>query len=96
VNEPCPHCHTRAKHGERVSCCSGCGVLFTSGSAFDKHRRNLQCLAPESIGLVRRISKTDPNAVAWGLDGGNHWNRLNCPVCGSGEVGDCVCAKEDA
>jgi hypothetical protein len=75
MTDPCPHCHTKAKHGERVSCCSGCGVLFTSGSAFDKHRRDLKCLAPETVGLVRRISKTDPDAVAWGLPASDHWNR---------------------
>jgi hypothetical protein len=24
------------------------------------------------------------------------WRRLNCPVCGSGEVGDCVCPETEA
>ena len=71
----CPHCDTRAKHGERVSCCSGCGVLVTSGSAFEKHRRDFQCLHPEEVGLVRKAVKTDPEAVAWGLDAGSYWTK---------------------
>ena len=32
------------------------------------------CLAPESVGLVRRIVKTDETAVAWGLPASDHWN----------------------
>jgi hypothetical protein len=72
---PCPHCGTRAKHGERVSCCSGCGVLFTSGSAFDKHRKDFACMNPEEVGLVRRDVKTDPDAVAWGLPASDRWER---------------------
>lgn len=71
--DPCPHCGTVAKHGERVSCCSGCGTLFTSGTAFDRHRRDFTCLTPEDAGLVRKSVKTDPSAVAWGLAGGGEW-----------------------
>ena len=52
--EPCHHCGTYARHGERVSCCSGCRTLFSSGSAFDKHRRDMTCLTPEKAGLVPR------------------------------------------
>lgn len=74
---PCPHCGTHAKHGERISCCSGCGTLFTSGSAFDKHRRDMRCLAPESVGLARRTVKSDPDAIAWGLDGGSYWSETS-------------------
>ena len=62
----CPHCGSRAKHGERIGCCSGCKTLFTSNSAFDRHRRNLQCLDPAEVGLVQRTLKTDPTVMSWG------------------------------
>ena len=67
--EPCPHCKTLAKHGERIGCCSGCKVLFASQSAFDRHRRSGECLDVMEIGLVAHRSKTDPNAVMWGMPG---------------------------
>lgn len=73
TNDPCPHCHTRAKHGERVSCCSGCGTLFSSGTAFDRHRKDFGCLNPVDAGLVPRPAKTDPDATAWGLPAGKAW-----------------------
>lgn len=69
----CPHCGTTANHGARICCCSGCGVLFTSGSAFDKHYRDLACLPPEDAGLVRKAVGSDPGAVAWGLPAGDAW-----------------------
>ena len=74
--DPCPHCGTRAVHGERVSCCSGCGVLFSSGSAFDRHRRAFQCIDPAEAGLVATGNRTDPRAVMWTLPGRpDGWSR---------------------
>ena len=32
--------------------CSACHATFTGIGAFDRHRRNGQCLEPSSIGLV--------------------------------------------
>jgi hypothetical protein len=70
MTEPCPHCNTRAKHGERIGCCSGCGELFASMSAFDRHRKALTCIWPHSVGLVPKQPKTDPDATMWALPGG--------------------------
>jgi hypothetical protein len=67
----CPHCGSKAKHGERIGCCSGCKTLFTSMSAFDKHRRRLTCVDPEEAGLVPRVLKTDPTVMAWGWPTGD-------------------------
>ena len=68
MSDRCPHCGTTAKHGERISCCSGCGRLFTSGSAFDKHQRNLTCVDPATVGLVLRpIRQAGVRAEGWGF-----------------------------
>lgn len=67
---PCPHCGSTAKHGDRIGCCSGCGRLFSSMSAFARHRSHLTCHDPETRGLVPRHPKSDPDATMWGLPGG--------------------------
>lgn len=67
----CPHCGSRAGHGERIGCCSGCKILFTSMSAFEKHRRNLSCLDPQEAGLVPRTLKSDPTVMSWGWPSGD-------------------------
>jgi hypothetical protein len=46
--------------------------MFTSDSAFAKHRRNLTCHPPESVGLVGRESRTAPGEVLWGLPSNGH------------------------
>jgi len=72
----CPHCGSRAKHGERIGCCSGCKILFTSMSAFDKHRRDLKCLDPAEVGLVPKTLATDPSVMSWGWpSGGSHFTK---------------------
>ena len=63
---PCGH---RTRHTDRLSCCSGCHIMFTSGSAFDKHRRNMRCLTPAEAGLIARPSKTAPGEVLYSLPG---------------------------
>jgi hypothetical protein len=60
---PCGH---RTRHTSRVGCCSGCGLLFSSDSAFEKHRRHSECLTPEDAGLVARDSQTAPGEVVYG------------------------------
>ena len=78
----CPHCGSRAKHGERIGCCSGCKTLFTSMSAFDLHRRNLSCLDPAEVGLEPKVLKTDPSVMAWG------WKATESPFGkGAGNAG---------
>ena len=69
MTEPGPHCGSVARHGERIGCCSGCGALFASQSAFDRHRKALMCLPPASCGLIAKHPKTDPDAFMWALPG---------------------------
>ena len=69
MKELCPHCGTTARHGERIGCCSGCGQLFASQSAFDRHRKAFTCIWPPDVGLVVKHPKSDPDAVMWGLPG---------------------------
>lgn len=38
-------------NGLRTSHCSNCHQTFTAPSAFDRHRRGGQCLAPDTVGL---------------------------------------------
>ncbi len=64
---PCGH---RTRHTQRIGCCSGCRHLFSSDTAFERHRRHGQCLNPRSVGLVGRPSKTAPGEVLWTLPGG--------------------------
>jgi hypothetical protein len=33
--------------------CSGCRERFNSVTAFDKHKKNLECLEPSSIGMSK-------------------------------------------
>lgn len=68
----CPHCGSTAKHGERIGCCSGCKTLFSSMSAFDRHRRNLECLDPHEVGLVARTLKQDAAIPAWSWPAGSY------------------------
>ena len=68
MTDTCPHCGTTVKHGERISCCSGCKRLFTSGSAFDKHVSVEGCRDPETLGLVLRpIRQQGVDAQGWGF-----------------------------
>ena len=68
---PCPHCKSTARHTDRIGCCSGCKVLFTSMTAFDHHRRVTYCLDPQEVGLVQKAIKSDPSVPAWGLPAGD-------------------------
>lgn len=54
--------------------CMGCGRLFTSPTAFDKHQRmtdrrpHVECLSPDDVGLTDRSKVNDVGAV-WGFPG---------------------------
>ena len=67
--DPCPHCHTTVTHGNRLGCCSGCGRLFASTSAHDRHRRGMQCHDPAELGMVAKAAKGHPSALVWALPG---------------------------
>lgn len=47
----CSRCDERWS-GQAACHCSGCHLTYTSISAFDAHRRNGACRAPEASGLV--------------------------------------------
>jgi hypothetical protein len=66
---PCGH---RTKHTSRVGCCAGCRNLFSSDSAFERHRRGGECLEPSSVGLNPKESRTAPGETVWSLPGGYH------------------------
>ena len=57
--KPCPHCKTTIKHGTRFGCCSGCGWLFSSQSAFDLHHRVQKSTGRSACGDV----ESDPRFV---------------------------------
>lgn len=40
--------------GRQTSGCRGCGEVFTSLTAFDRHHRGGKCLPPASVGLLER------------------------------------------
>jgi hypothetical protein len=50
---------------------------------------------PEDRDLHDRACATFRAALA-GPDPVESWRQLNCPVCGSGEVGDCTCPTPDS
>ena len=66
----CPHCGSTARHSDRIGCCSGCKRLFTSLSAFDRHRRHMTCLTPEEAGLEEKVVKGDPSVPGYGWPAG--------------------------
>jgi hypothetical protein len=80
---PCGH---RTRHTSRVGCCSGCGLLFSSDSAFEKHRRHGVCLPPADVGLVPRASRTAPGEVVYSLPGG-HWGKGPQDAIPAGAIG---------
>lgn len=64
---PCGHA---TKHTSRVGCCGSCRLLFSSDSAFDRHRKGGACLHPLDVGLVEKPSRTAPGELVWSLPGG--------------------------
>jgi len=66
---PCGH---ETKHTNRVGCCASCKHLFSSDSAFNRHRKAMQCVYPASVGLVAKRSKSHPDEWIWSLPAGNH------------------------
>jgi hypothetical protein len=64
---PCGH---RTQHTSRIGCCAGCRNLFSSDSAFAKHRKAFQCVEPTAAGLIAKPSKKFPDETIWSLPGG--------------------------
>lgn len=61
---PCGH---QTRHTNRVGCCASCKRLFSSDSAFDRHRKGGQCIEPTERGLIAKASKTFPAETLWSL-----------------------------
>ena len=66
---PCGH---RTKHTQRIGCCAACGDLFSSDTAFAKHRRDGKCQDPQGAGLERRVSRSAPGEFMWSMPHGDH------------------------
>jgi hypothetical protein len=66
---PCGH---QTKHTSRIGCCAGCRRLFSSDSAFARHRRHGACRDPLEAGLVARPSRSHPDETLWSLPGGSN------------------------
>ena len=68
-------CGHRTRHTQTIGCCAGCGLLFSSDSAFARHRRGGECLDPATLErkgeLVfrPRPSRTAPGETLWSLAG---------------------------
>ena len=61
-----PHCRCGAHWtGTSAAHCAQCHHTFTSTAGFTRHRRNDQCLTPESIGMVPAAR----DYPAWSLPG---------------------------
>jgi hypothetical protein len=63
-------CGNATKHTSRIGCCAGCKRLFSSDSAFDRHRRGGECMEPQDVGLIPRQSRTAEDEVIFSLPGG--------------------------
>lgn len=58
--------------GNSTAHCAACHLTFTVVSAFDKHRRNGECVHPVTVGL-HLYGRT--GYVAWGYpDSGHDWH----------------------
>ena len=66
---PCGH---RTTHTSRVGCCAGCKRLFSSDTAFDRHRKGGECMDPKERGLVAKPSKKFPDETIWSNPGSDH------------------------
>lgn len=53
--------------GAGRSHCGGCHRTFSSDSAWQRHRRDLRCRAPEDSGLIARENRY--GGVLWGWPG---------------------------
>jgi len=66
-------CGNATRHTERIGCCGACHRLFSSDSAFDKHRKGGRCLSPVilerhgELVFQPRPSRTAPGEVIWAL-----------------------------
>ena len=76
MNLPLNPCGHRTRHTASIGCCSGCRRLFSSDSAFSRHRKDGQCLDPETRGLVARDSRTAPGETVWSLPGSDWRERV--------------------
>lgn len=64
---PCGH---QTKHTSRIQCCGSCRNLFSSDSAFQRHRKGGACIYPPNVSLVPKPSRTAPGEVIWSMAGG--------------------------
>jgi hypothetical protein len=69
-------CGNATKHTSRIGCCAGCKRLFSSDSAFDRHRRDGTCLDPATLATKKGAavftphdSRTAPGETVWALAG---------------------------
>lgn len=70
-------CGNATRHTQRIGCCASCSHLFSSDSAFDRHRRAGGCLDPATLEhkgspvFKARPSRTAPDETLWSLAGDN-------------------------
>lgn len=75
TQNPCGH---QTKHTNRIGCCASCKHLFSSDSAFNRHRKGGKCLYPANSGLVAKRSKRFPDEWIWSLAPGDaSWRESN-------------------
>lgn len=66
-------CGKKTKHTSRIGCCPLCKELFSGDTAHGQHRTKVGddgkrgCVAPASVGLVAKPSRTAPGEVVWSL-----------------------------
>lgn len=70
-------CGNKTRHTQHIGCCAGCRRMFSSDTAFMRHRRNGSCVEPEAAGLMARPSRTAPGETVWALPakGDVPWTR---------------------
>ena len=72
-------CGKNTRHTKSIQCCPLCKELFSSDSAWQKHRTRRDtdgrkgCRLPDEAGLVPKPSKTAPGEVIWSLPGNGRW-----------------------
>ena len=62
----CEHRTGGMPSGKRAAGCGDCKEVFSSNTAFDKHRRQFSCIAPDTVGLTL-VQRGD--YMVWALPG---------------------------
>lgn len=66
-------CGNATKHTSRIGCCGACRRLFSSDTAFDRHRRDGDCLDVRTLEhkgeavFKPKPSRTAPGETIWAL-----------------------------